>query len=1006
MSINFANWGNAAIIPSNPHIPNVAIPTSVGTNGGPSFYGTFDQSGNVWEWTSTEVGYATRRLRGGAFDSTDYFDISRINFQTRPVDLRSNNVGFRLSTINNELNLPNFVIVGDPGNAPDLSSYPYKNGSVPYVYRIGMFTVTVCEYLEFLNAVASINDPSELYSPAYDVSKYILRLDNAITSPTKYSYYYRYTDKIGHNKPITGIGFQEAIRYCNWLHNGKPNGPQGESTTENGAYDLTTIVIGKNFAPKKNPNAKYYVTTDEEWYKAAFYTGNGLNSKYSMYATHPDPVSQKPNKILTVNMVGDGPFISPYTCNQPTSTPIPTSTPPVPTPTSTPVVPTKTPGPTSTPTAIPPTPTATPVVTATIPFLNSINAGISADWNNMDGNLTTVGTNGVPSYYGTYDQSGNVWEWNDFNEASGVTYRCCSGGSWSDTSIYSARSSNVRRLISAYIKFNNLGFRIASKTNALSLENMVLVSDATNKADRVFYTNLGAVNYNYYIGKYTITNCDYVKFLNAVAAYDTYNLFDTRMQLDPRGGIIRNFADSSFNYVCKPYMCNKPVIYVNWFQAARYCNWLHNGKPEGEQNFLTTENGAYPLFGKVGEEVVRKSDAALYYLPNLNEWYKAAFYKGGSTNAGYWSYATKSNSNPVAIKADPAGNGPFASTYFCDFIIPTPTATTPIVPTPSPSPSGPQPTPTSTSSTLPGNNGANWNLCAIWGPENTTSRVTTVGTNGGPSAYGTYDQSGNVWEWNDFNNSIGFVRGLRGGSWNSKNLFSLSSSARAERTLVYEYSGVGFRIASKDHSLSWLGLPQMVQIEDVGNKPDVTAYGAVNYSYYIGKYLITNCQYAEFLNAVAASDPYKLYTKMISIYGGIIRTGSPGNYEYEPKPNMSNKPLVYVNWLSAARYCNWLHWGKSVGGNSSITETGAYNLYGKTNNFKAFPKNADAKYYIPTENEWYKAAFYKGGGLNAGYWKYATQSDTPPNCVSSNTSGDGPLPSNYSGSWVFPGCQG
>jgi len=44
-------------------------------------------------------------------------------------------------------------------------------------------------------------------------------------------------------------------------------------------------------------------------------------------------------------------------------------------------------------------------------------------------------------------------------------------------------------------------------------------------------------------------------------------------------------------------MGNKPVIFVSWFSAARYCNWLHNGKPSGIQDVSTTEDGAYALFG-------------------------------------------------------------------------------------------------------------------------------------------------------------------------------------------------------------------------------------------------------------------------------------------------------------------------------------------------------------------------------------------------------------------------
>ena len=44
----------------------------------------------------------------------------------------------------------------------------------------------------------------------------------------------------------------------------------------------------------------------------------------------------------------------------------------------------------------------------------------------------------------------------------------------------------------------------------------------------------------------------------------------------------------------------------------------------------------------------------------------------------------------------------------------------------------------------------------------------------------------------------------------------------------------------------------------------------------------------------------------------------------------------------------------------------------------AITRNPWASYVIPTENEWYKAAFYKGGGTNAGYWTYQTQSNTAP----------------------------
>ena len=37
--------------------------------------------------------------------------------------------------------------------------------------------------------------------------------------------------------------------------------------------------------------------------------------------------------------------------------------------------------------------------------------------------------------------------------------------------------------------------------------------------------------------------------------------------------------------------------------------------------------------------------------------FKAAYYKGGGTNADYWDYATQSNSAPTAVRATTVGTG-------------------------------------------------------------------------------------------------------------------------------------------------------------------------------------------------------------------------------------------------------------------------------------------------------------------------------------------------------------
>ncbi len=57
------------------------------------------------------------------------------------------------------------------------------------------------------------------------------------------------------------------------------------------------------------------------------------------------------------------------------------------------------------------------------------------------------------------------------------------------------------------------------------------------------------------------------------------------------------------------------------------------------------------------------------------------------------------------------------------------------------------------------------------------------------------------------------------------------------------------------------------------------------YTYQIGRYEVSNAQYAEFLNAVAATDTYSLYaTSMGSGVGGITRSGSSGSYTYSASP--------------------------------------------------------------------------------------------------------------------------
>jgi formylglycine-generating enzyme required for sulfatase activity len=339
---------------------------------------------------------------------------------------------------------------------------------------------------------------------------------------------------------------------------------------------------------------------------------------------------------------------------------------------------------------------------------------------------------------------------------------------------------------------------------------------------------------------------------------------------------------------------------------------------------------------------------------------------------------------------------------------PTPTETPAETPTPTETPTE-TPTPTPTLAIFSaGVNSANFNVCADW--DGADGNVTTVGSNGGPSAYGTYDQSGQVFEWNDLDNTPDSSRGLRGGNWYFNSHFLLSSSFSKLEDPSFKNFYIGFRLASSFSILNPLNLPNLVAVGDVNNASDTAGSGgkgSVSYNYAIGKYLVTNSEYVEFLNAVAATDTYSLYySNMAGVIGGITRSGTSGSYTYSVKTNYGNKPLNFVSWFDCARYCNWLHNEKPTGSqNSSTTEDGAYTLNGAVSGNVAV-RNSGAKYHIPTENEWYKAAYYKGDGTNSGYWSYATQSDEMPICVYATTDGDGtlivPSPTPTSTSTVTP----
>ena len=239
------------------------------------------------------------------------------------------------------------------------------------------------------------------------------------------------------------------------------------------------------------------------------------------------------------------------------------------------------------------------------------------------------------------------------------------------------------------------------------------------------------------VGIYEITNQQYAIFLNAVAKVDPNNLYNTSMQ---NIGIIRKSTDGFYSYLVHSGKEYYPVTFVSWYDAARYTNWIANGKPNASQSSGTTENGVYNLaLSTIARNSINPNTSAppKFWLLNESEWYTSAYLK--TDGSALWHYPTQSNAAP-----DSTGKTP--------------------------------------------SNFANFN--GVFG------ETTLVGFfDQSPGPFGTFDQAGNVREWTEtLDTSSGTsMRIIRGGSWADP-----ASSMRADESQIayptLEDNKTGFRI--------------------------------------------------------------------------------------------------------------------------------------------------------------------------------------------------------------------
>lgn len=164
--------------------------------------------------------------------------------------------------------------------------------------------------------------------------------------------------------------------------------------------------------------------------------------------------------------------------------------------------------------------------------------------------------------------------------------------------------------------------------------------------------------------------------------------------------------------------------------------------------------------GQTSGAALAKNPGAAFYIPTENEWYKAAYYspsKGGVSSPGYYSYATQSDSAPgnavggAVNQANYRVGGIFSVTQSSEY-------------------------------------------------DGAQSYLTDVGAFiNSDSYYGTFDQSGNVYQWNDLDGlaTSDSFRGVRGGAWDNLDAVNVSASWGVSNVPSDTFShGVGFRLAA------------------------------------------------------------------------------------------------------------------------------------------------------------------------------------------------------------------
>jgi len=161
-------------------------------------------------------------------------------------------------------------------------------------------------------------------------------------------------------------------------------------------------------------------------------------------------------------------------------------------------------------------------------------------------------------------------------------------------------------------------------------------------------------------------------------------------------------------------------------------------------------------------------------------------------------------------------------------------------------------------------------------------------------------------------------------------------------------------------------------VEDPNNDPSSSGFGAVNYSYGMSRYEVT-----EGMIDVYNSDSANALFPIV----------------YDITGRGANKPATSITWNEAARFVNWLNIVKGYAPAYKFEGVNGTNIsswsedddldYSEPNTYRS----KRAVYVLPSIDEWFKAAYFDPS-MNAGaggYWNYSVQTNDPPNSVLGGT---------------------